>query len=621
MLNDIGDIVEIDLNSREIVKYPPEEGAVKRFLGGRGLNLYYLLKHLDEGTDPLGSENLLVFSPGLLTGSDVYSSSRLHVGSLSPLTGFLGSSNVGGYLGVNLTQNGILSLLVRGEADDPVYIWVDEGKVELRDASDMWGAETDRTRRTLMDQADEGASVGAIGPAGENLAAMACIMFDDGHAAGRTGMGAVMGSKKVKAIGAAPGSRRVGSNITKDETLGDFLDEIRFHPDYEEWAQFDNSTSVKWVDDLGASSVKNYRQVQCEDVESADGRSFMDLPRSPSSCFRCPVHCKAELELTRGPDKGEKAERPCFEPLVALGPKCGNCDAMETIHLHNRCNDLGLDSVEVGGLIAFTMDLYDRGIISREEAGGLDLEWGNFEAMDELVDMIANGDGWLGKTLSKGLEAAADEIGGGSKDLAYHVKGLAMTAMDPRGFKASALGYATGNRGSDFTSIYARPEYSFSPELAKELFGTEKAADRLVEEGKPQVVKRAAIVSAVVDSIGICKVPLLSLIEDYDLSFTAELTTKVMGGKFSSEDLLAIGERIVTGERLFNVRMGLTGEDDRLPAKFTTEPVEKGPVKGSVVDLESMLDEFYSQMGWNDRGAPEESKLEDLGLLELIRNE
>jgi len=619
-LNEIGDIVEIDLNTGEVARRPPEEGAVKDFLGGRGSNLYYLLKHVDEGTDPLGPENLLVLSPGLLTGSDVYSSSRLHVGSLSPLTGFLGSSNVGGYLGVNLIQNGILSLLIRGKADEPVYIWIDEGKVELRDATGLWGTETDRARKTIMAEAGEEASVGAIGPAGENLASMACIMFDDGHAAGRTGMGAVMGSKKVKAIGAAPGSRRVGSDITRDETLQDFLDEIRSHPDYEEWAQFDNSTSVKWVDDLGASSVKNYREVQCEDVESADGRSFMDLSRSPSSCFRCPVHCKAELELSRGPDRGERAERPCFEPLVALGPKCGNCDAMETIHLHNRCNDLGLDSVETGGLIAFAMDLYDRGIISREEAGGLDLEWGNFEAMDELVDMIANGDSWIGSTLSKGLKAAADEIGGGAEKLAYHVKGLAMTAMDPRGFKASALGYATGNRGSDFTSIYARPEYSFSPELAKKFFGTEKAADRLVEEGKPQVVKRSAIVSAVVDSIGICKVPLLSLIEDYDLSFTAELTSKVLGREMSSGDLLEIGERIVTGERVFNVRMGLTREDDRLPEKFTTEPVEKGPVKGSVVDLEGMLEEFYSQMGWNDRGIPEEDRLEELGLLEPIRN-
>jgi aldehyde:ferredoxin oxidoreductase len=582
--------------------------------------LHYLLKHIDEGIDPLGPENLLVFTPGLLTGSDVYSSSRLHVGALSPLTGFLGSSNVGGYLGVNLAQNGIISLLVRGKADDPVYIWIDAGRAELRDAADLWGAETDRAREAVMDEASEEASVGAIGPAGENLASMACIMFDDGHAAGRTGMGAVMGSKKVKAIAAAPGSRRVGRDIARDETLRDYLDEIRSHPDYEEWAQFDNSTSVKWVDDLGASSVKNYREVQCDDVESADGRSFMDLPRSPSSCFRCPVHCKAELELTRGPDRGKKAERPCFEPLVALGPKCGNCDAMETIHLHDRCNDLGLDSVEVGGLIAFAMDLYDRGIISREEAGGLDLEWGNFEAMDELIGMIARGDGWLGKTLSKGLKAAADEIGGESEELAYHVKGLAMTAMDPRGFKASALGYATGNRGSDFTSIYARPEYSFPPELAEEVFGTEKAADRLVEEGKPRVVKRSAIVSAVVDSLGICKVPLLSLIEDYDLSFTAELTSKVLGRRMSSEDLLEIGERIVTGERAFNVRMGLTSEDDRLPEKFTTEPVEKGPAEGSVVDLESMLEEFYSLMGWNDRGIPEDDKLEDLGLLEPIRN-
>lgn len=620
MLNYAGEVVEIDLGKGEIERGRPEGSVVRDFLGGRGINVHYMLKHLSEKTKPLGPENILVFSPGLLTGSDVYSSSRLHVGSLSPLTGFLGSSNVGGHLGVNMMRNGIFSLIVRGKADSPVYIWISQGKVELRDATDIWGGRTDEARKTIKERTEEGVSVGAIGPAGENLAAMACIMFEDGHAAGRTGMGAVMGSKMVKAIGATPGDRKVGNDIQEDESLRTYLSEIRSHPDYEEWAQYDNSTSVKWVDDLGASSVKNYRDVQCECVEDADGRSFMDLPRTPSSCFRCPVHCKAELELTRGPDEGEKAERPCFEPLVALGPKCGNCDAMQTIRLHNKCNDLGLDSVEVGGLIAFAMDLYDRGILSREEVGGLNLKWGNTEAMDDLIDRIANRDGWLGKTLSKGLEGAAEEIGRGAGELAYHVKGLAMTAMDPRGFKASALGYAIGNRGGDFTSIYARPEYSFSPDLAKELFGTEKAADRLAEEGKPQLVKRASLVSAIVDSVGICKVPLLSLVEDYDLSVTAELASRVLGEEMVPEDLLAIGERIVTGERLFNVRMGLTGEDDGLPVKFTSEPVEEGPVEGSVVDLDSMLVEFYSRMGWNNEGIPEEQKLKDLGLLELAQN-
>ncbi|MBS3825553.1 aldehyde ferredoxin oxidoreductase family protein [Candidatus Bipolaricaulota bacterium] len=612
-----GELVEIDLDKGEIERNRPDDAAVRDFLGGRGINAHYLLKYLEEGIDALAPENLIAFSPGLLTGSDVYSSSRLHVGSLSPLTGFLGSSNVGGQLGAYMKQNGIFSLLVKGKADKPVYIWIDRGEVELRDAEDIWGVNTDEARRAIRESTDEDVSVGAIGPAGEKLASMACIMFEDGHAAGRTGMGAIMGSKKVKAIGATPGDRRVGNEVRGDESLRAYLDEIRTHPDYEEWAQYDNSTSVKWVEDLGASSVRNYRKVQSEDVEEADGRSFMDLPRTPSSCYRCPVHCKAELELTRGPNEGEKAERPCFEPLVALGPKCGNSDSLESIRLHNKCNDLGLDSIEAGSLIAFAMDLYDRGIISKKDAGGLDLEWGNSEAMADLIDMIANGNGWLGKTLSKGLKSAAEEIGQGAEELAFHVKGLAMTAMDPRGFKASGLGYAIGNRGSDFTSIYARPEYSFSPELAEELFGTDKAADRLSEEGKPQLVKRASIVSAIVDSLGICKVPLLSLIEDYDLSVTSELATKVLGKKMDPEDLLIIGERIVTGERLFNVRMGLTGEDDRLPEKFTSEPISEGPVKGAVVDLESMLGEFYSRMGWDEKGIPDREKLKGLGLLEL----
>ena len=616
-MKNIGKVVEVDLDEGSVRARDPDKNIVRSFLGGRGLNVYYLLSYLNGNTNPFSPENILVFTPGLLTGSAVYSSSRLHVSSKSPLTGFLGSSNVGGDMGPMLRRNGIFSLIVLGRAERPVYLWIDSGEVQIRKEESLWGEVTSVTRERIKESTTEKASVGAIGPAGENLATMSCIMFDDGHAAGRTGMGAVMGSKKLKAIAAAPGSEEVGDDGGED-SLQDFLREIRTHPDYEEWSKYDNSTSVKWVDDLGAGTIRNYRGVQSEEIERADGRSFMDLPRTPSSCHRCPVHCKAELEVTRGPHSGEKAERPCFEPLVALGPKCGNFDSLETIQLHNACNDLGLDSVGTGGLISFAMDAFDRGILKEEDVGKLDLDWGNPEAMRSLIKQIARRDGWLGDLLADGLASAGEAFGGEAEKYAYHVKGMAMTAMDPRGFKASALGYAVGNRGGDFTSIYARLEYSFSPERAKEMFGTEKAADRFVEEGKPEVVKRASIVSAVVDSLGICKVPLLSLVEDYDLSLTADMTSAVIGEEVSSGDLLTIGERIVTGEREFNLAQGLTCEDDRLPSKFTTEEIDSGPAQGRVVDLSGMIEKFYSLMGWNTEGVPGEEKLESLGLANLV---
>ncbi len=619
-MSDFGQIVRVDLEDGSQSWVAPDRDLIDNFLGGRGVNAYYLLKELDEDIGPFSSENPIIFTPGLLTGSDVYSSSRLHVSSLSPLTGFLGSSSVGGYLGAGLKSNGIFSLIIEGKSDLPVFIWIDGGGLEIRSAEAIWGMNTSRARKKIEEEGDGQVGAGAIGPAGENMASMACITLDNGHAAGRTGMGAVMGSKKLKAIGASPGDYKIGKEIGNADPVREFLEEVKSHPDYDEWSQYDNSTSVKWADELGAGTVNNYRQVQAENIEQADGRSFKDLPRKPSSCHRCPVHCKAELEITRGPHEGEKAERPCYEPLVALGPKCGNFDVMETIDLHNRCNELGLDSVEVGGLLAFAMDLYDRGIISREDAGGLDLNWGNTGAMDELLEMIAGKKGWFGKVLSKGLVKAAEEIGGKAKKFAYHVKGLAMTAMDPRGFKGSALGYAVGSRGGDFTGIYARPEYSFSPEQAGEVFGKPEAADRLTEEGKPELVKRSAIVSAIVDSLGICKVPLLSLVEDYDSSLSARLTSEITGKEISSEELLLIGERIVTAERMFNVRMGLTSEDDRLPAKFTSEEIESGPAEGEVVELDKMLDEYYSLMGWTAEGPPKRDRLKELGLDHLARD-
>ncbi len=613
-MKDTGKIVEVDLGEAKVEEKRPEEKTIREYLGGRGLDVRFLLEENEGEVSPLEPENSLVVSPGLLTGSEVYSSSRLHLGATSPLTGFLGSSNVGGDLGARIRQHGIILLIVRGRSEDPVFIWIGESGVEIRDAEKIWGEKTGAARDRIREQVDESAEVGAIGPAGENLAAMACLMFDDGHAAGRTGMGAVMGSKNLKALAAGPGSSTVGQGVSGTEIMEDYLQKIRSAPDYEEWSRYDNSTSVKWVDDLGAGAVNNYREPQVEGVESADGRSFKDLPRHTSSCYRCPVHCKAELEVTRGSHEGEAAERPCFEPLVALGPKCGNLDAMESIHLHNRCNELGLDSVEAGSLIAFAMDLYDRGILTDADTEGLELNWGNPEAMNELLENIAYRDGWLGRTLSRGLKSAADEIGDEAREYAFHVKGLAMTAMDPRGFKGSALGYAVGSRGGDFTGIYARPEYSFSPEEAEEEFGSAKAADRLVEAGKAELVRKSAVASTIADSLGICKVPLLSLVEDYGLDLTAELTSVVMGEEISSNELFLAGERILNAERLFNLRRGLTPEDDRLPKKFTTEELESGPAEGSVVDLKKMRTEFYSRMGWNSRGEPSRSRLEELDL-------
>lgn len=616
-MNKFGKVVEIHLEDKEIAERSPNPEVVRNYFGGRGLNIRYLLEYIDKGTTPLEPDNVLVVTPGLLTGSEVYSSSRLHLGSASPLTGFLGSSNVGGDLGAYLRQQGILSVIVRGRADKPVYLWFHDGELELKGGDDIWGKKTSTARESIRKEVGDSASVGAIGPAGENQVPVACLMFEDGHAAGRTGMGAVMGSKNLKAIAANPGSSPIGNQLTESDALDEYLEKIKSAPEYEEWSRYDNSTSVKWVDDLGAGAVKNYREVQIEDVESADGRSFKDLPRTPSSCYRCPVHCKAELEVDRGPDEGEKFERPCFEPLVALGPKCGNTDGLESIHLHDKCNELGLDSVEAGSLMAFAMDLYDRDILTEEDTGGLDLSWGNTSGMNTLLGRIARQEDWLGAVLSKGLKEAASEIGGGAEEYAYHVKGLAMTAMDPRGFKGSALGYAVGSRGGDFTGIYARPEYSFSPEQAEEVFGTAEAADRLVESGKPELVKKSAIVSALADSLGICKVPMLSLVEDYDLSLTTELTSKVIGEDMRKEDLLAAGERILTAERLFNIRRGLKAEDDDLPEKFTTERIETGPASGSVVNLQEMLGDFYSLMGWSKDGKPQESKLEELDLTEL----
>jgi len=616
-MNPEGKIVMVDLAARSVKKYSPATGVIESFLGGRGFNSYYLLKYLDMGIKAFDPQNIIIFSPGLLTGTEAYSSSRLHISSLSPLTGFMGSSNVGGYLGAELRACNILSLVITGKAAEPVYLWIKNGRIQIKDASDLWGMKTSEARERIKNRSDQGAKVAVIGPAGENGVLMACIMLDR-HAAGRTGMGTVMGSKNLKGIAVkASGKQRFSPSGKVKETLSHYLTKVKNAHAYEEYSKYGDSMAVKLVNDLGAGPVRNYRDVQSDEAESASGESFKDFPRTPSTCYRCPVHCRASLQIARGPHKGFKGERPPYESLANLGPKCGNFDATETIYLHNKCNEWGLDSVEIGGLIAFAMDLYDRGLITEENTDGLDLSWGNPESMEALIDKIAMREGWLGSVLAQGLEKASQSIGGKAEEYAYHVKGLAMTAMDPRGFKAAALGYAVSNRGADYTSVYAVAETNFSPERAIEMFGTDKAADRLQEEGKAKVVRNALSVSAVVDSLGICKIPQLSLLEDYDFQFSAELLSTIMGESVDEEDLFECGERIVTAERLFNIQQGLIKEDDSLPNKFLQEPIKEGASQGSVVNLDTMLNEFYSLMGWSPDGIPTEEKIKELGLAHL----
>lgn len=611
-----GDLVHVNLTTGEIKRKPWPEDVIKAYLGGRGLADYILLKYLSRSVEPLAPENILVFSPGLLSGTRMITAGRLHISARSPLTGFLGSSNGGGTFAAELKACGILSLIVTGRAEKPVFINVRGEQVTIEDATSVWGLKTHEARRKLKELAgDNQARVILIGPAGENLSALGCVVTDVGHAAGRTGMGAVMGSKNLKAVVArktASFNREVPEEAVR--AVKEYIEKLKSLPCWEEWTTTGSSTSVSWTDRLGACGAKNFRQVTFEGIETACGSAYRDLLLKHHSCYNCPIHCRAFVRIDRGRHAGFVGDRGEYEPLSMWGPRCGNPDGLESIYLCNLCDEYGIDSMETGSVVAFAIDLFERGILTKEDTEGLELTWGNARAMEEMVHRMANRRTWLGDVLTQGIKQAAEIIGRGAEKYAYHVKGLSLPIMDPRGFKGSGLGYAVASRGADFCHVYAKPEYAFTPEQALAAYGTEKVADRLSEEGKPLLVKQCLCANAVIDSLGICKIPEFAMLLDFDLTEAAKVLSAFAGVEITGEQLLKIGERIINAERLFNFRFGATGSDDTLPGKFLTEPVPEGPCKGSVVHLEPMLKEFYSLMGWNENGSVGEAKKSELGL-------
>ena len=607
-------MLTVDLSSGEIGRQYLPEAITRRFLSGRGINVWLLSQQVEPGTDPLGAENVLVFSSGLLTGTAAASSSRLHVNAISPLTGLLGSSNVGGYFGAELRAAGVQTVLIRGRAQHPVTLHIDGERVELREASHLWRLDTRAATDTLQNELGKKPRLMVIGPGGESGVRYACILTGTRHAAGRTGMGAVMGSKNLKAITVRGQRQRSEHDEGTTALLRDYVDKVRASPRYETWARFSNTTMVTWADEAGLLATRNYRRVHFEGAERIDGKRLIDHVTRPRSCHRCPVHCKAEIEIREGPYAGTRGERPDLEPIMNLGSKCGVDDPEAVLYLYNLAGDLGIDAISTAGVLAFAMDLYERGIISDDDTGGVELIWGSAEAMATMMRSIASRKGF-GAVLAEGVRRAAELIGRGAEAYAYHSKGLALTGYDPRGGMGTALGYAVSTRGGDFTSVYAVPEYRWGPEQGREWFGSEKAVDRLSVEGKGQLVKRSMIASAALDALGLCKVPVLSIVCDYSLRDEAALTAALTGWEITADELALAGERIVNAERLINQRLGAGRADDDLPDHFVEDRVpDAGPTHGMTVDIERLRRDFYSAMEWDDDGVPSPEKLQELGL-------
>ena len=611
-------IVDVDLSRGEISYKEVSEETIREVLGGFGFNTRLLYREMRRGA-ALAPENILALSLGLLTGTEAPSSSRIHLNARSPQSGLMASSNAGGFFGAKLRRLGIFSIILRGRAEHPVYLSLTQGDVELRDASGLWGLSTGETDGKIREELNDPKSeILSIGPAGENLVPYACAMLGSDHSAGRTGIGAVMGSKHLKAIAVTGKIDEAGrSGRTDDATrelIKNYLKNIKANESrYRDFSERGSAGDILEAHEMGTLGTKNYRETQFSAAENIDGRNLTSLELKKKSCHRCPVHCKAVLELKTGRFKDYSGSRPEFETIMSLGSLCGLEDPETVVYLSNLCNELGLDTVSAGSVLAFAMDLYNRGIITEEDTGGIAVPWGDGEVMEKLLRMIAKREGF-GKVLSGGVARAAQTLGRGAEKYAYHVKGVEIYGTDPRGMMGIALSYAVSLRGADFTSVYPIQELRYTPEQGKAEYGTEKAVDPKAVEGKGRLVRHSMIVSAVMDSLGLCKVPLLSIMGDFTLKNEASLIKGLTGLEITEKQLFTIGERIINMQKLFNLRFGGDKKGDTLPETFLLEPIAKGPSQGRVVDLAPMVADFYQAMNWDEEGNPLPEEIRKLGL-------
>ena len=619
-----GQSLSIDLSKKSFIKKNIPKKWLEDFIGGRGLNSRTLFDLVKPPIDPLGPENVLILGVGPVTGTLAPSSSRSTFTTLSPLVvvgngkspGF-GDSNAGGDLGPQLKYAGYDQVILMKKAERPVYIVIENEQVTFKDASHLWGKNTLETQKIIKKElGDDNFQIACIGPAGENLVRYASI-FNWERAWAKCGVGAVMGSKNLKAIAI----RGTGSvKVKEPEKLGEAvlkaIDVIYNDPSCVAYSELGTSVLVEAHQINGRLSFKNFQGSQYDDWEKINSEAFSSYWKGSKACGCCPLHCGHYFSIDAGVNKGLSGEMPEYVTIASFGSKLSNNDP-ETILIANKlCNELGFDTLVAGSTIAWAMECWQKGVINAKDTDGLVLEWGNKEVILELIKKIAYRKGAFGDLLAEGNYRAAKKIGKGSEDWVIHVKGQDPALSDPRSAKAWGLGYAVSSRGGDHLRALPSLETYFTPEEAKKMFGTSEAVKRTGVKGKGRLINWAENQRAVADSLEVCKFNVRTSLSDPE--WMAKFVNAVTGSVYTAENIMKAGERIINIERAFNVRQGLIREDDTLPKRFLEEPITSGVSKGEVSNLKPMLDEYYESRGWDLKtGLPYKKTLVDLNLKDI----
>jgi aldehyde:ferredoxin oxidoreductase len=606
-----GKTLRVDLTNENIKEEQPPEEWYRAYLGGMGAISYHLLKEAPPGIDPLSPENILILAPGVITGAPFSGSGRNAVGGKSPLTGGFGEADAGGYWGAELKHAGFDQIVFEGAAEEPLWLWVSDGKAELRDASKLWGLQVADCEDGMREEVgDDRARTALIGPSGESLSRLACVINDLNHVAGRSGTGAVMGSKRLKGVAVRGHNPPELADPDRVREMAQGLaKQVRENPSG--LSLYGTGAVMDAYAETGNLPTRNFRDGEFWEVTEIDAIAVKNKYRvGMGTCYACAVACKKEVELKEPYEVEARYGGPEYETLAALGSDCGVSNLAAICKANEFCQRYGLDTIGTGTTIAFAMECYEEGIITPEMTGGIDLKFGNAEAMLQVLELIGKREG-IGDLLAEGTMRAAERLGGGAESFAVHVKGQELPMHEPRLKRGLGLGYAVSPTGADHChnlhdtimtgeNLARLRPFGIFNEVPVESLGGDKA----------RMYKYWAEMRVLANSLCICQFPPWSF-TDY-----VELVRAVTGWDTTLFELVKVAQRALNLARIFNIREGFTSSDDWLPSRMF-QPQTSGALSETAVvpeELRNVIDLYYQMMGWDGDGIPRTGALYELGI-------
>lgn len=605
-----GRILRVNFTTAQFSIDEPSENYYKCYLGGRGFIIHTLLTEVPRGINPLGPKNKLIFALGPITGHPLIGSGRNSVGSKSPLTGAFGESEAGGFWGAELKRSGYDAIIIEGISPKPVYLWISNGHVEIHDAGRIWGLDVADTQKAIQEELrDTKIRTAVIGPAGEKLVRYACIFNDISHVAGRTGMGAVMGSKNLKAI--AVRGRELPEVADKEKILelSRYMNQ-NFKEKTPYW-RYGTGSNMMLYEETGSLPIRNFTGGRFPGVRKITAQSMFEKSyvEKMDGCFACPIRCKRRVKIAEPWKTNPIYGGPEYETLAALGSNCGIDDLEAIIKAHELCNRYGIDTISTGVSISFAMECFEKGILTREDTDGLELTFGNAQAMVELVERIALRKGF-GSLLAEGTKEASKKIGKGSAEFAMHVKGEEIPMFEPRYKQGMGLHYSIHATGADHCSGIHDDLINMNLAEWESIDIAESIPITELSPRKARMLYHVGLWRQMGNYLGLC------LFVPWSCKQIRDAMEFITGWPMSYWRLMKTVERGITLTRIFNIREGFSAKDDKLPHRFAI-PTSNGPLKGIAVDPEKLAEAqkiYYQMLGWDALGIPTYGRLVELGI-------